>query len=151
MPGEFYIEGKKEKVAISVILTKIEQEILPEIGQLLKLRRSSQSGDKVMTNTYAAVYEQEAEAAYIFAGAKIDLTSMEAGDTINIRVRTRVKEGGNYVVHDEKPFVGVQPASKKVIRITATPDNYGLEIAMRQTAGALKVISCEFFDARGGD
>lgn len=34
------------------------------------------------------------------------------------------------------------------IRITAIPDNYGVEIAMRQTAGSLRVIPCEFFDAK---
>ena len=140
MPGEFYIEGKKEKISVVEILTKIDQ--------LLKLRRSTQSGDKVMTADYAAVYEERAEAAYIFTGAKIDLTNMEAGDTIDIRVRTRLKDGGNYVALAEDSYTGVQPDNKKAIRITAIPDNYGVEIAMRQTAGSLRVIPCEFFDAK---
>ena len=141
MPGEFYIEGKKEKTTVVEILTKIDQ--------LLKLRRSTQSGDKVMTSDYAAVYEEKAESAYIFAGAKTNLTNMEAGDTIDIRVRTRLKDGGNYVTLDENSYTGVQPNSKKAIRITAIPDNYGVEIAMRQTAGPLRVVPCEFFDAKG--
>jgi len=141
MPGEFYIEGKKEKISVVEILTKIDQ--------LLKLRRSTQSGDKVMTADYAAVYEEKAEAAYIFAGAKIDLTNMEAGDAIDVRVRTKLKDGGSYVALDEKSYTGVQPDNKKAIRITATPDNYGVEIAMRQTAGPLRVVTCEFFDAKG--
>ena len=141
MPGEFYIEGKKEKISVVEILTKIDQ--------LLKLRRSTQSGDKVMTADYAAVYEEKAEGAYIFVGAKIDLTSMEAGDAIDVRVRTKLKDGGSYVTLDEKSFVGVQPDIKKAIRITAMPDNYGVEITMRQTAGPLRVIPCEFFDAKG--
>ncbi len=141
MPGEFYIEGKKEKTSVVEILTKIDQ--------LLKLRRSTQSGDKVMTADYAAVYEEKAEGAYIFAGAKIDLTNMQAGDTIDIKVRTRLKGGGNYVTLDEKSYAGVQPDIKKAIRITAIPDNYGVEIAMRQTAGSLRVVPCEFFDAKG--
>jgi len=141
MPGEFYIEGKKEKTNVVEILTKIDQ--------LLKLRRSTQSGDKVMTSDYAAVYEEKAEAAYIFAGAKIDLTNMQAGDTIHIRVRTSLKDSGSYVTLDENSYAGVQPDSKKAIRITAIPDNYGVEIAMRQTAGPLRVVPCEFFDAKG--
>ena len=140
MPGEFYIEGKKEKTSVVEILTKIDQ--------LLKLRRSTQSGDKVMTADYAAVYEEKAEAAYIFAGAKIDLTGMQAGDAIDVRVRTRLKDGGSYVTLDEKSYTDAQPDSKKAVRITAMPDNYGVEIAMRQTAGSLRVIPCEFFDAK---
>lgn len=141
MPGEFYIEGKKEKISVVEILTKLDQ--------LLKLRRSTQSGDKVMTADYAAVYEEKAEGAYVFAGAKIDLTNMQAGDAIDIRVRTRLKDGGSYVALDETSYAGVQPDGKKAIRITAMLDNYGLEIAMRQTAGPLRVIPCEFFDAKG--
>ncbi len=141
MPGEFYIEGKKEKTSVIEILTKIDQ--------LLKLRRSTQSGDKVMTADYAALYEEKAEVVYIFAGAKIDLTNMQTGDTIDVRVRTRLKDGGSYVTLDEKSYTNVQPDTKKAIRITAMPDNYGVEIAMRQTAGPLRVIPCEFFDAKG--
>ncbi len=141
MPGEFYIEGKKEKTNVVEILTKIDQ--------LLKLRRSTQSGDKVMTADYAAVYEEKAEGAYIFAGAKIDLTNMQAGDTIDVRVRTRLKDGGSYIALDEDSYNGVQPDIKKAIRITAIPDSYGVEIAMRQTAGSLRVVPCEFFDAKG--
>lgn len=141
MPGEFYIEGKKEKINVVEILTKLDQ--------LLKLRRSTQSGDKVMTADYAPVYEEKAEAAYIFAGAKIDLTGMQAGDTIDVRVRTRLKDGGTYVALAEDSYSGVQPDNKKAIRITAIIDNYGVEIAMRQTAGPLRVVPCEFFDAKG--
>ena len=141
MPGEFYIEGKKEKISVVEILTKIDQ--------LLKLRRSTQSGDKVMTANYAAVYEEKSESAYVFAGARIDLTNMQAGDTIDVRVRTKLKDGGSYVALAEDSYTGLQPDSKKAIRITAIVDNYGLEIAMRQTAGPLRVIPCEFFDAKG--
>ena len=140
MPGEFYIEGKKEKVNITEIMTRLDQ--------LLKLRRSTQSGDKVMTADYQAVYDQSSEYAYIFAGAKIDLTPMEAADTIDIRVSTRLKEGGDLAVVDQKTYTGVQPAHKKAIRIGAMPDRYGVEITMRQTAGTLKTITCEFFDAK---
>jgi hypothetical protein len=48
----------------------------------------------------------------------------------------------------EKSYSGVQPDDRKVIKLSATPDNYGLEVSMRQTAGALKYILCEFFDAK---
>ena len=102
-----------------------------------------------MSADYAAVYEEKAEGAYVFTGAKVDLTNMQAGDTIDVRVRTKLKDGGSYVALDEKSYADVQPDGKKAIRITAMLDNYGLEIAMRQTTGPLRVIPCEFFDAKG--
>lgn len=141
MPGgKFYIEGKKEKVGLKDIEAKLDK--------LLILERSTQSGSKVMTAAYVTEYEQSDDAPYIFCGAKIDLTNMQAGDIIDIRIRTKLEEGGAYIVQDEKSFNGVQPASKKTIRIGAQPDIYGLEIAMRQTVGVLRVILCEFFEAK---
>ena len=83
MPGEFYVEGKQEKANLQTVL-----------NLLLKLERSQQSGWKLMTGSYAPVYEESQEVAYIFAGGKIDLSPLEAGDTIDIRVRTKL-EGGD--------------------------------------------------------
>jgi len=74
---------------------------------------------------------------------------MQAGDTIDVRVRTKLKDGGSYVTLAEDSYTDAQPDSKKAIRITAMPDNFGVEIAMRQTAGSLRVITYEFFDAKG--
>lgn len=137
MPGEFYVEDRLEKLNLKT---------LAEL--LLKLQRSPQSGGKVMTGSYAPVYEQSHDAAYIFAGGKIDLSPMEAGDSIDIKAETALEGGGDYKVLEEKSYSGVQPANRKVIRLSAMPDNYGLEISMRQTAGSLKTIPCEFFDAK---
>ena len=62
MPGEFYVEGKLEKLNLQTVL-----------DLLLKLQRSSQSGWKLMAGDYAPVYEESNATAYIFAGGKIDL------------------------------------------------------------------------------
>lgn len=137
MPGEFYVEGKQEKLNV--------QEVL---DLLLKLVRSPRSGWKLMTGDYAPVYEESQAAAYIFCGGKIDLSSMEAGDAIDIRVRTRLESGDSYKTSWKQSYSGVQPDDRKVIRLSAMPDNYGLEVSMRQTAGAMKYILCEFFDAK---
>jgi hypothetical protein len=137
MPGEFYVEGKLEKLNVQALL-----------DLLLKLKRSPQSGWKLMTASYAPVYEESHSVAYIFAGGKVDLSPMEAGDVVDVRVRTKLEGGGDYKTMWEKSYSGVQPDDRKVIKLSAMPDNYGLEVSMRQTAGTLKYILCEFFDAK---
>ncbi len=137
MPGEFYLEGKLEKLNLQTLLEL-----------LLKLERSRQSGWKLMTGSYVPVYEESHTVAYIFAGGKIDLSPMEAADVVDVRIRTRLEGGGSYKTTWEKSYSGVQPNDRKVIRLSAMPDNYGLEVSMRQTAGTLKNILCEFFDAK---
>ena len=137
MPGEFYVEGKQEKLNVQAVL-----------DLLLKLQRSPQSGWKLMTGDYAPVYEESHTAAYIFAGGKIDLSPMETGDVIDIRVRTKLEDGDSYKTVWHSAYSGVQPDDRKVIKLSAMPDNYGLEVSMRQTAGTLKYILCEFFDAK---
>jgi len=137
MPGEFYVEGKQEKLNVQTLL-----------DLLLKLKRSPQSGWKLMTGSYIPVYEESHTVAYVFAGGKIDLSPMEAGDAVDVRVRTKLEGGDSYKTLWEKPYSGVQPDDRKVIKLSAMPDNYGLEVSMRQTAGTLKYILCEFFDAK---
>ena len=137
MPGEFYVEDKQEKLNVQALL-----------DLLLKLERSPQSGWKMMTGSYAPVYEESHSVAYIFAGGKVDLSPMEAADVVDVRVRTKLEGGGDYKTLWEKSYSGVQPDDRKVIRLSAMPDNYGLEVSMRQTAGTLKYILCEFFDAK---
>ena len=137
MTGGFYIEGKLEKLNLQTLLE-----------MLLKLERSPQSGWKLMTGDYAPVYEESHAVAYIFAGGKIDLSPMEGGDVIDIRVRTKLEGGDSYKTVWHSAYSGVQPDDRKVIRLSAMPDNYGLEVSMRQTAGTLKYILCEFFDAK---
>jgi hypothetical protein len=137
MSGEFYVEGKQEKLNLQTVL-----------DLLLKLERSLQSGWKLMTGDYTPVYEESQAVAYVFAGGKIDLSPMEAGDVIDIRVRTKLEGGDSYKAVWHSAYSGVQPDDRKVIKLSAMPDNYGLEVSMRQTAGTLKYILCEFFDAK---
>ena len=137
MPGEFYVEGKLERLNVQAVL-----------DLLLKLKRSAQSGWKLMTGAYAPVYEESDSVAYMFAGGKIDLSPMIAGDAIDVRVRTKLEGGDSYKTTWQSSYSDVQPDDRKVIRLSAMPDNYGLEVSMRQTAGPIKNILCEFFDAK---
>ena len=137
MPGEFYVENTQEKTNLQTVL-----------DYLLKLERSLQSGWKLMTSSYMPVYEESHTVAYLFCGGKIDLSPMEAGDVVDIRVRTKLEGGDTYKTIWKSSYSDVQPEDRKVIRLSAMPDNYGLEVSMRQTAGTLKYILCEFFDAK---
>lgn len=118
---------------------------------MLRLARSAQSGSKAMTVAYAVVYTESSISAmaYIFAGAEFDLSSMQAGDIIDVRVRKQVTATGGWVNHDEKSYSGAQPTGHPSKHISPIPDVYGVSIEMRQTAGAaLRTVPCEFYDAK---
>ena len=117
---------------------------------VLQLKRSGQSGSKTLTDAYAAAFEDSNSIPWIFAGASIDLTSMEADDTVHIRVSIMAKSGGAYLVEDESPYTGVQPADAKAIRIGAFPNIYGVKIEAYQSAGAPPYLSLDmdFFVAK---
>ena len=114
---------------------------------MLRLKRSAQSGSKAMAADWTVIYTESSIMAYIFAGAMIDLSTMEAGDTIDIRIRKQLSSGGALINHDQMNYVGAMPAGHQTVHITPIPDVYGVEIAMRQTAGVLRTIPIEFFDA----
>ena len=115
---------------------------------MLRLKRSAQSGTKAMTAGWQVIYTESSTMAYIFAGAEIDLTNMQAGDTIDVRIRKQIVVGGVWVVHDQKQFLNAQPVTHPSMHIAALPDVYGVEIAMEQTLGVLRNIDTEFYDAK---
>ncbi len=117
---------------------------------ILRLKRSAQSGSKGMTAAYVVVYTESTVSAmaYIFAGAELDLTTMAAGDIIDIRVRKVIVAGGAWVNHDEWQYTGAQPTGHPAKHINPIPNAYGVEVSMRQTAGTLRTIDTEFYDAK---
>ena len=115
---------------------------------MLRLSRSIQSGIKVMTAAWQVVYTTSSPVAFLFGGAMIDLSVMGAADTINIRVRTIDISTGTWGIYDQKPYVGVQPANHPKVHIASIPNTHGIEIAMQQTAGVLRAITCDFYDAK---
>lgn len=115
---------------------------------MLRLARSAQSGSKAMTAAYVVEYTESSVMAYLFAGAEIDLSTMAAGDVIDIRIRKQITSGGSLINHDTLSYAGAMPDSHVTAHINPIPDVYGVEISMRQTAGVLRNIDCEFFDAK---
>lgn len=115
---------------------------------LLKLARSTQSGDKIMAGAWTVIYAEAETYAWLFAGAEIDLSTMQAGDIVNIRIRTQNSAVGALGILDQVAYLDAQPATHPKIRIPSIANTFGVEIAMQQTAGALRTFPCEFFDAK---
>lgn len=115
---------------------------------ILRLKRSAQSGQKAMAAVYTVVYTESCSMAYIFGGAEIDLTNMQVGDAIDIRVRKQIIAAGGWVVHDISCYTDAQPARHVTAHISAIPDTYGVEISVIQSAGALRTLDCEFYTAK---
>lgn len=120
------------------------------VPPLLSLRRSGQSGTKAMAAAWTVVYSDlsSSNIAYLFGGARINLSTMLAGDHIDIRVRKIVLSGGAWVLHDQLGYDDAQPANHPSVAIGAIPDVFGVEIAARQVSGVLRTIEMEFYAAK---
>lgn len=114
----------------------------------LSMRRSVQSGDKVMTLAWQTVYTDSDAIPYLFMGGMYDLTNMVGGDTIEVRIRKRTSATGGPINHDFAQYIGAQPVNFLLVRIAAIPDIYGITVEMRQTAGIFRSIPCEFITAK---
>ncbi len=119
------------------------------VPAILRVTRSTQSGQFTMTAAWQVVYSNSAPYAWMFVSAEINLTPMIAGDTIDIRVRKVNVSGGAQVVHHLMSYSDVQPVNHPAVKIGPLMDVFGIEVSMRQTAvgAALIDIDCEFFDA----
>jgi len=116
---------------------------------MLRLQRSLQSGIYIMTAAWQVVYTESCVVSFLFAGAEIDLSVMAGVDAIDIRVRKTLTVGGAWIVHEQAPtYVGPQPVNHPTVHIGTIANTFGIEIAMRQTAGVLRLITCEFNDAK---
>lgn len=119
------------------------------VTPVLELRRDVQSGNKLMTGVMAVVFTDSGNnIPYMFGGAYINLTPMVLGDSIVVRVRKMIAQGGSLDIVDQTTYTDAQPVTHPEIFISPLPDIYGVEIAMQQTAGAVfRIIPCEFWVA----
>jgi hypothetical protein len=115
---------------------------------VLRLKRSTQSGEKAMTAAWQTVYEETASDAFLMWNGIIDLSEMQAGDIINIRFSHKSFADGDFVVYDQAAYNDAQPTEHKKIKIGDIASTHGARIEMQQTAGVLRDIYCEFYDAK---
>lgn len=117
------------------------------VPPILRARRSPQSGNYTMTAAWQTVYAQSQLYAWMFASGRINLSNMVLGDHIDVRVSSRQVAAGAYDIEDLMDYDDAQPTNKQKVTIGSFLDTFGVLIEMRQTAGVLKQVYCEFFDA----
>jgi hypothetical protein len=155
MPGEFYIEGKQEKVNISAIVTavaELEAKLDSPVFGLAAL--------KALINAMnGAIFETPVEATITMDGTEkvlvektdgvvallegyVDLSNMAGGDTIIIRQYMKIKTGGDYVKYAEETYIGAQAIP--LVHISAKPANIAIKVTAEQTAGVNRSLDCQF-------
>ena len=72
----------------------------------------------------------------------IDLSQMEAGDKVIIRLYGRIKSGGDYRLYEEAEFSGVQ--AKPLVYVHRRPTRYGWKVTLQQTEGTYKSFDYQF-------
>jgi len=116
---------------------------------MLRLKRSTQSGEKLMTAAYAQVYYEDCPQAFFFCGARLDLTNMAAGDTIDVQCLAKLTEDSTLTLVDSISYSDARPATRQIVTIGYLANIWGIEIKMRQSAGAgYRTFVCEFYDAK---
>lgn len=143
--GNFTAPGFSVPVAIGDQIQILSGDIAKSGG--LTILRSAQSGDKVMTAAYVVEYTNNGTSAWVYCGGEIDLTPMQAGDTINIRIRVKGSAAGTFVVLTNTVYNNAAPVDHPLVRLPVLANQYGVEIAMIQSAGPFRTIPCEFFEA----
>lgn len=73
----------------------------------------------------------------------VDLTAMQAGDTIVIRQYMKIKAAGSYVKYAEETFSDVQ--SLPMLYVVTKPSKHGIRISLEQTAGTNRDYDWETF------
>lgn len=63
----------------------------------------------------------------------IDLTAMQAGDTIKVRQYMTIKSAGSPIKYAEEEYSGVQ--ALPMLYVVTKPAKYGIKITLEQTAG----------------
>jgi hypothetical protein len=115
---------------------------------ILRLVRSSQSGLKAMAAAWTTVFTDSSTGAWLFQGGIIDLSPMQAGDIISIRVSTQLASGSGYNIEHTMMYADAQPAAHVQVKLPPIPNTYGVMVEMIQSAGVLRNIQCDFYAAK---
>lgn len=115
---------------------------------ILRLRRSLQSGEKLMTADYVPVYIEDSTHSFFFCGARLDFSTMQAGDSVDVQLLAKLSEDASFTLLDTMTYSGARPSGRSIATVGYLANVYGVEILMRQTAGALRTFPCEFYDAK---
>ncbi|MBA7683175.1 hypothetical protein ES703_91535 [subsurface metagenome] len=73
----------------------------------------------------------------------IDLSTMEAGDTITIRQAMQIKAAGDYVTYAEATYIGEQTVKLLAVLTRTAKDK--VKITGEQTAGTVRTLDVQFY------
>jgi hypothetical protein len=76
----------------------------------------------------------------------IDLSPMQSGDSVTIRLYVKTTPTGSYVKYAEETYTDTQ--SLPALHLVTLPARYGIKITMQQTAGTYRTFSYQFFRKR---
>jgi hypothetical protein len=138
MPGGFYIEGKKEKIDISVLVAAVA-ELETKLNSLVF--DSPIESTVVMDGTEQVLVEQTDGVVSLLEGY-VDMSNMTGVDTIVIRQYMKIKTGGDYVKYAEEIYTGAQPTP--LVYISAKPAKIAVKVTAEQTAGVHRSLDCQF-------
>jgi hypothetical protein len=96
----------------------------------------------VMDGTELKLVEKDDDKMGLLEGY-IDLTPMEAGDTIVIRQFIRVKTGGEYVQYNEETYSDAQ--SSPLLHVVTKAAKTAIKVTAEQTAGTNRTLDVQFF------
>ena len=78
-----------------------------------------------------------------FVEAYVDLTNMQAGDSVTVREYMKIVSGGAYVLYGTETYTDAQTIN--LLWITPKPNNYGIKFTMQQTAGVNRTFPYAVF------
>ena len=155
MPGEFYIEGKKEKIDISAIaaaVVELEAKLDSPVFGLAVLKALIDAVDSPTFETPVEatidmdgteqVLLEKTDGLIALVDGYVDLSNMAGGDTITIRQYMKIKTGGDYVKYAEETYSGAQAVP--LVYISAKPANIAVKVTAEQTAGVNRSLDCQF-------
>lgn len=68
----------------------------------------------------------------------VDLGAMQAGDTVEIRVKKKVRTGGTKRVVYKETYVDAQVEPDTIVSSVPVPGNVEVEFTLKQTAGSAR-------------
>ena len=76
----------------------------------------------------------------------VDLSPLISGDTLLVRLETRVKSGGNYIkTGADRTFNGPVADQDKMLSFLPRAHKYGFRVQVQQTAGPFRTLDFIFF------
>lgn len=114
------------------------------LDQLLDFAENPDSGTLTADGTEQTIYDEADTVPWMFEGGKVDLTNMQAGDTVVLRKYARIIAGGGLILEDTNTYNGAQAVP--LVTFERQANIYGVRVTLEQTAGVNRTYVHQWFD-----